>query len=117
MWIDRKTYDDMRLDNAKAQTEARVLSEQNRAWQVTNDWLRVRLSQVEMQYAQMLYNYTGVKVNVPLIERAPEPATNPADMARLLQAMPSFDEVGDVEAGKLGGDWNSDGSIKTKTTE
>lgn len=117
MWIDRKTYDEMRLDNAKAQMEARVLSEQNKAWQVTNDWLRVRLSQVEMQYAQMLYNYTGVKVNVPSIERAPEPASNSADMARLLQAMPSFEDIGDAEANKLGVGWNPDGSFKTKTTE
>ena len=107
MWIDHNTYDDLRLDNVKAQTEARVLSEQNRALQVSLDWLRVRVTQLEIERAQMLYNYTGVKVPVPSIERAPE-----SDVARALQAVPSFEDLGDAEAAKLGLGWNPDGTLK-----
>jgi hypothetical protein len=110
MWIDRKTYDDMRLDNAKAQTEARVLSEQNRALQVTIDWFRVRISQLEMERAQMLYNYTGVKITTPTIERAPE-----SDVAKALQAVQGFQDIGDQEAARLGIGWNDDGTLRVAT--
>ena len=107
MWIDRKTYDDMRLDNAKAQVEARVFSEQNRALQVTLDWFRVRISQLEMERAQLLFNYTGVKVSSPVIERAPD-----GDVAKALQAVQGFDDIGDAEAERLGIGWNLDGTLK-----
>lgn len=112
MFLDRKTYDDMRLDNAKAQTEARVLSEQNRALQVSLDWFRVRVSQLEMERAQLLYNYTGVKVAVPSIERAPEAA-----VASALQAVQGFEDVGDREAARLGLGWNADGTLKSLTEQ
>lgn len=106
MWIDRKTYDDMRLDNAKAQTEVRVVAEQNRALQVSIDWFRVRISQLEMERAQMLYNYTGVKISTPVIERVPE-----GDIARALQAVQGFEDIGDREAARLGIGWQSDGTL------
>jgi hypothetical protein len=107
MWVDRKTYDDQRLDNAKAQTEARVLSEQNRALQVTLDWFRVRITQLEMERAQLLFNYTGVKVPTPTIQRAPE-----GDIARALQAVQGFQDIGDDAAQRLGIGWNPDGTLK-----
>ena len=108
MWIDRKTYDDLRLDNAKAQTEARVVSEQNRALQTTIDWFRVRISQLEMERAQMLYNYTGVKISTPVIERAPD-----TDVARALQAVQGFEDIGNKEAARLGIGWNDDGTLRS----
>jgi len=107
VWIDRKTYDDLRLDVAKNNTECRVLSEQNRALQTTLDWFRVRISQLEHERAQLLFNYTGVKVAVPSIERAPN-----SDVAQALQSVQGFDDVGDADAAKLGIGWNADGTLR-----
>lgn len=108
MWIDRNTYDDLRQDHATSASEARVLSEQNRALQTTIDWFRIRISQLEQERAQMLYNYTGVKVAVPQIERAPE-----TDPAKILQSVQHFHDIGDREAARLGIGWNDDGTLKT----
>jgi hypothetical protein len=104
MIISRTTYDHMREDTIKAQVEARVLSEQNRALQTTIDWLRVRVNQVEKERAQLLFNYTGVKIETPSIEAAP-PSGHP------LNQVPHFNDVGDKEAARLGITWNPDGTL------
>ena len=105
MWIDRKLYDDLRLDHVKSNEEARVLSEQNRALQTTLDWLRVRVTQLEMERAQLLYNFMGIKIPTPRIETAGE-----AD-PHSLNAVPNFDDMGDAEASKMGVGWNLDGTV------
>lgn len=107
MFLDRKVYDDLRLDNAKLQTEARVLSEQNRALQTTCDWFRVRISQLERERAQLLFNYTGVKVEVPEIVAAPT-----AKDTHPLNAVPHFNDIGDEAAKLLGVGWNADGTLR-----
>ena len=107
MWLDRKLWDDLRLEHAKAHTEARVLSEQNRALQTTLDWMRGRVNQVEHERAQMLFNFTGVKIASPVIETyAPPPR-----LEEILGATSHFDDVGDGPAAKLGIDWNPDGTV------
>lgn len=106
MWLDRKVYDDLRLDAAKNNTECRVLSEQNRALQVTQDWLRVRVNQLEMERAQMLFQYLGVKISTPSIEVKPAEPVNP------LAALPHFDDLGDEESLRLGISHNADGTLK-----
>lgn len=111
MFISRKHYDDLRLEWAKNHEEARVLAQQNTALQVSLDWMRVRVNQVETERAQLLFLYTGVKVPVPTI--APAPQENPHAM---LGAAVHFDDVGDEEASKLGLSWNSDGTVKYSTT-
>lgn len=112
MWIDRQTYERVRLDHEKSNTEARVLSEQNRALQVTLDWFRVRITQLELERAQLLFNYTGVKVPTPQIDVAP-----PADQAsHPFHAVPSFNDMGDVDAAKYGVGWNGDGTLSYAST-
>ena len=110
MWIDRKTYEDGRLDYAKANTEARVLSEQNRALQTTLDWFRVRITQLEMERAQLLFNYTGVKVPTPSIEPAP-------DDQHPLHGVAHFNDMGDDEATKHGVGWNPDGTLSFRAVD
>ena len=110
MWIATKTYTDLLQKLGDAQGEARALAEQNRAHQVTQDWFRVRITQLEQERAQLLFNYTGVKVSTPsIIERAPE-----SDVARALQAVQGFQDIGDAEARRLGLGWNDDGTLKAK---
>jgi hypothetical protein len=105
MWLDRKAYEDQRAEGIKNHEEARVLAEQNRALQVTMDWFRVRINQLEIERAQLLFNYTGVKVSAPAITPAPAPD----DPAR---AVPHFGDVGDEKAAALGIGWDENGEIK-----
>ena len=107
MWIDRKTYDDLRLDAAKCNEECLVLQRQNTTLTTTLDWLRVRVTQLEMERAQLLYNYTGIKVATPVITKT-EPTPHGAN-----PMMPSsyFNDVGDAEAAKLGVSWDDNGEL------
>ena len=102
MWCDRKVYDDLRLDTAKRGAECQVLQQQNTTLTTTLDWLRVRVTQLEQERAQLLFNYTGVKVPTPRIEY--EHAAEAAHP-------PHFRDVGDVEAARLGISWDEAGNL------
>ena len=107
----RQHIEDLRCDGAVLRQEAKVLSEQNRFLQTTLDWMRIRLTQVEHVRAQMLYNFTGVKVQVPSIEREMPPCSDPRSVSDILAAVNHFGDVGDIEAAKLGVSWADDGSV------
>ena len=111
MWIDRKTYDDLRLEYAKNHEECRVLAAQNTFLQTTLDWLRVRVTQLEAERSQLLFNFTGVKVPVASIERETPPRPNRGNVSDILAAVNHFDDVGDTEAGQLGVSWAPDGTL------
>lgn len=105
MWIDRKTWDELKLQLAQKNGENTVFSNNYTALMTTLDWLRVRVTQLEMERAQLLFNYTGVRVPTPAITRAEEhPDPN--------IALPNFDDVGDEEAARLGIGWNPDGTVR-----
>lgn len=107
MWVDRESYQRQELALARAQEASRILSEQNRAQQVTLDWFRVRITQLEVERAQLLYNYTGVKVPTPVIESAPSEA-----VAAALSRTPIFQDMGDAEANSQGIGWDANGEIR-----
>ena len=112
MFLDRKTYDDLRLEAEKSRVEARILSNQNAFLQTTLDWMRLRLTQVEQERAQLLFNFTGVKVAVPSIERETPPGPSRETVSDILAHVAHFGDVGDAEAAKLGVDWNEDGTVR-----
>lgn len=105
MWLDRQTYDDLRLQLAQKHGENVVLNQNYTALMTTLDWLRVRVTQLEMERAQLLWNYTGVKILTPGITR--NDPNHPDTMAQT----PSFNDVGDADAAKLGISWNDDGTL------
>ena len=102
MWLNRETYDDLRLDLTKNHEEARILAEQNHHLTTTMEWFRVRITQLEQERAQLLFNYTGVKVPTPRIEY--EHAAEAAHP-------PHFRDVGDAEAARLGISWDEAGNL------
>ena len=112
MWIDRQTYDDLRLDAAEARGAKQALERQVSALDTTMDWMRVRVNQLEEERAQLLFTYTGVKVSVPKISRAPE--IDPTPYRRTMDEMPSFEDVGNEAAAALGLSWNPDGTMSVK---
>ena len=107
MWINRKVYDRIVLDSEKRNAVCIEQARQVATLTATLDWLRVRVSQLEIERAQLIYNYMGVKVPTPSIEmeRTPSPS------ASALNTLPSFEDIGDEEAARLGIGWNEHGEI------
>ena len=103
MWIDRKTYDEIRLDASQVRGENVILNQQYTALITTLDWLRVRVTQLEMERAQLILNYTGVQVPHPVITRKAD--ANP------MNQLPNFNGLNDEEAAALGVGWNADGTL------
>lgn len=107
MWIDRKVYENLMLDNAKLREESRVLNNMNQQQESTIRWFMVRTTQLEKERAQLIFNYMGVKVETP--EYAPAPRVQSA--AEIMSQVPSFEDVGDTEAARLGVGWNDQGEM------
>lgn len=110
MWIDRKIYATLEARAIAAESVRTTLEHTNLQLEAVNDWMRLRLSQVERERAQLLHHYLGIKIEVPEIEKsAPEPgriAGHP-----LMQTL-SFEDIGNEAASKQGIGWNDDGSLK-----
>lgn len=98
MWIDRIAYTDLTLRLTTAQAEARAFQETNRGLQVTLDWLRTRVTQMEKERAILLERMFGIKVPVPEIMKAEDPfKAHPFnDLASM------FNDMTDAEAVKQG---------------
>lgn len=113
MWIKRDQYDAL-LQHAFARTSVELqtaavekeLRARIAATDVTLDWLRIRCTQLEKERAKMIETYTGVKIDVPVLERAPEQTT-----PEILNEAAMFDDVGDEISKKLGISHNPDGTI------
>lgn len=100
MWINRNDY--MLLvakENAERALNASA-REQNKVLQTNMDWMRLRLTQMEKERAQLMFQLMGVKVPVPEIEHVR--IDLPGELQHPLNQMPSFEDVGDEEAHKLG---------------
>lgn len=108
MWIRRTTYDAMLARALEAQGAKAVLERQVDAQKITQDWMIHRLTQLEHERAQLLYRYMDVKVTVPELT----PDTPQTDNASIIgNDLPSFNDVGDEEAKRLGLGWDSTGRV------
>ena len=105
MWISRAAFETLSAERIKATEEARVLAHQNAAQQITMDWLRVRNEQVERERAQLLWQYVGIKTQIPIAVAAPK---SPDDV---LSGGNAFEDIGDAAAAAAGIDWNLDGTL------
>ena len=101
MWVDKTVYFELRDALAAAVATRDTLIGHNRALETTNDWFRVRISQLEHERAVLMQNYMGIAVPVMSIEKE-KPRTDP----NIYQATPHFNDVGDDEAKRLGIEWN-----------
>ena len=117
MWIDRKTYTDIRQELTDARAELRGMQNAQQSLMTTMDWMRVRLTQLEHERAVLIQNFMGVTIAVPTIEQEKPvrvAGTPRSDFDHPLHAMPSFDDVGDDEARRLGITYNPDGTVHYK---
>ena len=115
MWINRRSYERLvqvihNLEKSIASSEGirQTYAEQNKVLQVTLDWLRVRVNQLEHERAQLLLNYTGVKIIVPEIQKSPEPKERSSNEAF------SFSGLNDEEAARQGITWDEYGNVVYK---
>lgn len=109
MWVDRQTWTALEARAIAAEAVTAQLDRHNNALEVSCDWLRVRLTQLEHERAQLIYQLLGVKVPVPEIERAPAPRVTAES---ILNSTVSFADLGETEAAKLGIFHNPDGTIR-----
>jgi hypothetical protein len=106
MWVKRSEFVTLATGVVAAQTKAAVLEQQNAVLQTTMDWQRVRLHQLEIERANLLFSMTGVRVPVPIVEAAA--VEDPLRNAAL------FEDMGDEEAKRQGIDWDALGQIIRK---
>ena len=108
MWIRRKTYDEMLSRALVATGEAQAMQRQVDAQKTSLDWMIHRMTQLEHERAALIYRYMDIKITVP--ELVPDtPVTD--QTSQIGNDLPSFNDVGDDEAKKLGLDWDKEGRV------
>ena len=103
MFLSRKIYDDLRDSLVKSQVEANALIQVNAQLQAHIEWMRVRLTQLEFERAQLIRKYMGVDIPSPSFDM-PENHPDPNQTI-------DFNDIGDAAAAALGLDWAADGTV------
>lgn len=103
MILSRKAYDDLRDSLVKSQVETNALMQINAQLNAHIEWMRVRLTQLEFERAQLLKKYMGVDIPTPSFE---QPDNHPDPNQTI-----DFGDVGDAVAAELGIGWNDDGTL------
>lgn len=112
MWIRYKTFEELLTKQYEAVGRASALEVRLKEQAGTLEWLTFRLTQLEHERAQLIFNYMGVKIATPELESVPTRTVGePKSGAELLNDIPTFDDVGDDEAKRLGLDWNHEGRV------
>lgn len=103
MFLTRRVYDDLKDDLSKLRAESSALTQVNAQLNAHIEWMRVRLTQVEMERAQLLKRYMNVDVPTPTFEEDHQSV----DPNQTLD----FQDVGDKLAKELGLEWTNDGYV------
>jgi hypothetical protein len=125
MWVNKELFNRLVNDNERLQTEtafertgaSRMSASVNelRAQKVRDDlsidWMRHRINALEKERAILLNKIAGVIVPVPEIV-----PTRPGTMSTIpdFASMPSFEDVGDDEARRLGIGLDDEGKLQYK---
>jgi len=97
------------LANERLIGEQLALRQQKIKDDITIDWMRHRVNALEKLNAQLMLKATGIHVPIPeIVPTRPGTLTDPPlDMTY----MPSFEDVGDSEAARLGVEHEGDGTL------
>jgi|SoiMethySBSTD1v2_1073268.scaffolds.fasta_scaffold327568_4 hypothetical protein len=93
-----ETVQTLRTDLQTAQAEIAALKAQIQTSNITNDWLRTRVNQLELERTQLMQVAYNVKLPVPELVR---PSTFKPDAPGDVFSL-DFDDMGDDLAKKLG---------------
>lgn len=118
MWISLKAYLKNKEDEIQLRQERDSAVTQLKQQETTLAWFMHRLTQVEQERSRLIFNYTGVKLEAPTYELE-NPEQNAASMIQRnpLNSLPSFQDVGDEEAAKLGIEWDDEGKLVYAVTK
>lgn len=107
MWISKQAYNDLRDDLVKAQAIAGAEVNANKGLQVTLDWLRTRVTQMEKERAILIERMFGIKIPVPEIQKAEDPFKDHPfnDLASM------FNGLSDNEAAREGIEHDAKGEV------
>jgi hypothetical protein len=122
MWINKQFFELVLADNRKQQQELQdertslavaqhavgLHREQKAKDDITIDWLRHRVNALEKEKGSLLAS-KGIPISVPEIVPG-RPGTMSAPPSSF-DSMPSFEDIGDEEAKRLGVDHDADGNI------
>lgn len=108
MWVKRSEFRQLVQDTAAALGARDAMQRQVDAQKTNQDWMVLRLTQLEHERAQLLYRYMDVKITVPTVEL--DLPVTPASSA-IGSDLPSFADVGDEEAKRQGLDWDDQGRV------
>lgn len=106
MLISRKVWEAERDARVRAEAVAGALQNQVATLTTAMDWQMMRLTQLEKERAQLIQRYMGITIAVPEVHQ------ERLDSSATLQELPSFDDVGDKEAARLGIHWNDVGEVE-----
>jgi hypothetical protein len=104
VWIPSKLYADTIEAKVKAEAVRDQFALHNAQLQAHMDWLRIRVTGLEMERAQLLKKYMNLDVPVPQWE-TPDTRVDPNTQVL------DFNDMGDAAAAALGLSWNPDGTI------
>ena len=107
MWISQAVFLQVQKDLIGACAERDAIKQQQAALVNTNEWLMVRVTQLEHERAQFLFQQFGVKVAVPVLEKVPSVVDTALDMNQTI----SFADMGDAEAERQGIAWSDSGEL------
>ena len=122
MWVNRELFDRTLLDSRNKMNEIAVLNHdlvvanttvlevrtQKAKDDITIDWMRHQVNALSKQNALLIAKAAGIHVPVPeIVPTRPGSMTVPD-----FSSMPSFEDVGDDEAARLGIDLTVDGLIE-----
>lgn len=111
MWVGKQFFNMILADNKRQQLEvidtrtsnadltARIIETRSQKAKddITIDWMRHRINALEKQNAILMQSAAGIAFPVPEIV-----PTRPGSMSPDYTEMPSFEDVGDAEAARLG---------------
>ena len=109
MWLTQTAYLETQKALLQVIAERDAIRQQQAALVNTNEWLMVRVTQLEHERAVFLRTQFGVSIAAPTIQRA-----DPVSQLDLNQTI-SFADMGDEEALRQGIGWDEHGSVLFNT--
>lgn len=111
MWLKRELFERLLTEKARAEGASHTLAHRIVSQDATIDWMKVRLTQLEYERAQLINNYMGIKL--PVLDIAREVVSEKSQLTaeQVLNQTISFDDIGDDAARASGLDWDGEGRL------
>lgn len=110
MWISQKVWLKEREDSILLRVERDAAATLAKQHETTLAWFMHRLTQIEQERAKLIFTYTGVRVETPTYEAA-EPQPIQSGPGNPLNALPTFNDMGEEQAAKDGYGWDTEGNL------